>query len=147
MKTKDCKLLRDGTVDIADLREKQNLVVDMRGNAGENRPKKIVEFVDFKGVRNHFGTALEQWQNGLAEAVHEIGSHGDGGVWARGEILVQGSLRRKGWLQQRRGCGLATWQWRGYSSGVATDWLLLGSGVATAAASIRLGYLVAWIQK
>ncbi len=50
-------------------------------------------------------------------------------------------------LQEWRVYGLASWQWRGYRSGVATAWLL-GSGVATVVAWIRLGYLVvAWLQQ
>ena len=40
----------------------------MRDNAGENKSKEIMEFFDSVGVRNHFSTSYEQWQNGLAEA-------------------------------------------------------------------------------
>ncbi len=40
----------------------------MRDNVGENKSKKIMEFFDSVGVRNHFSTSHEQWQNGLAEA-------------------------------------------------------------------------------
>ena len=40
----------------------------MRDNAGENMSKDIMEYFDSVGIRNHFSTAHEQWQNGLAEA-------------------------------------------------------------------------------
>ena len=54
--------------DIADLRQKHTLVVVMRDNAGENKSKEILEYFDPVGVRNHFSTSHEQWQNGIAEA-------------------------------------------------------------------------------
>ncbi len=44
------------------------LVVAMRDNAGENRSKDFMESFGSVGVRNHFSTAHEQWQNGFAEA-------------------------------------------------------------------------------
>ena len=44
-----------------------NLVV-MGDNAGENRLSEIFEFLNSKGLTNHFSTAHEQWQHGLAEA-------------------------------------------------------------------------------
>ena len=87
--------------DIAELRQKLTLVVVMRDNAGENKSKDIMEFFDSVGVRNHFSTLYEQWQNGLAEAaINSIMRLADGGLWARGEILVQGSLRREGCPQR-----------------------------------------------
>jgi hypothetical protein len=52
----------------ADLRQKHTLVVAMRDNAGENKSKETMEFFDSAGVRNHFSTSHEQWQNGLAKA-------------------------------------------------------------------------------
>jgi hypothetical protein len=54
--------------DIADLRAKHKLVVFVRDNAGENKSKDIKEFFESVGVRNHFSTAHEQWQNGPTEA-------------------------------------------------------------------------------
>ena len=39
----------------------------MRDNAGENKSKEIMKCFDSVGVRNHFSTSHEQWQNGLAE--------------------------------------------------------------------------------
>ena len=44
-------------------------VVVVRNNAGENKSKEIMEIFDSVGLRNHFSTAHEQWQNVLAEAV------------------------------------------------------------------------------
>ncbi len=54
--------------DIADLRTKHKLVVRVRDNAGENKSQEVKEFFESKGIRNHFSTAREQWQNGPAEA-------------------------------------------------------------------------------
>ena len=53
--------------DIADLPQKHTLVVVMRANAGENKSNENIENFDSVGVRNHFSTSHEQWQNGLAE--------------------------------------------------------------------------------
>ncbi len=45
----------------------------MRDNSGENKSKEIMDFFHSVGVRNHFSTSQEQWQNGLAEAAfHSI---------------------------------------------------------------------------
>jgi len=70
MKTRDemLQVVKRWYGDIADLRQKHTLVVAMRDNAGENKSKEIMEFFDSVGVRNHFSTSHEQWQNGLAEA-------------------------------------------------------------------------------
>jgi hypothetical protein len=54
--------------DIADIREKHDLVVVMRDNARENKSQEKMEFIQSTGARNHFSTSYEQWQNGLAEA-------------------------------------------------------------------------------
>jgi hypothetical protein len=54
--------------DIADLRAKHKLVVLMRDNAGEYKSEEIMKFLDSKGVRSHFSTPKELWQNGSAEA-------------------------------------------------------------------------------
>ncbi len=57
----------DGCSDVADMRQKHNLVVVMRDNAGENKSHEIMEFIQPTGARNNF-SACEQWQNGFAEA-------------------------------------------------------------------------------
>ena len=45
----------------------------MRDNAGENKSKEIMEYFNSVGVRYHFSTSYEQWQNGLAEvAINSI---------------------------------------------------------------------------
>ena len=54
--------------DIADLRQKNTLVVVMRNNSGENKSKEIMDYFDYVRVRKQFSTAHEQWQNGLPEA-------------------------------------------------------------------------------
>ena len=66
MKTKDemLQVVKRWYGDIADLRQKHTLFVVMRDNAGENKSKEIMEFFDSVGVRNHFSTSYEQWQNG-----------------------------------------------------------------------------------
>jgi hypothetical protein len=70
IKTKDKIILvvKRWYSDIADLRAKHKLVVFVRDNAGENKSKDNKEFFESVGVRNHFSTAHEQWQNGPAEA-------------------------------------------------------------------------------
>ncbi len=70
MKTKDEMILvvKRWYSYIADLRARHKLVVFVRDNAGENKSKDIKEFFESVGVRNHFSTAHEQWQNGPAEA-------------------------------------------------------------------------------
>ena len=70
MKTKDdmLKVIKKWYSDIADIRQKHDLVVVMRDNAGENKSQEIMEFIQSTGARNHFSTSYEQWQNGLAEA-------------------------------------------------------------------------------
>ncbi len=40
----------------------------MRDNAPENKSQAVVDFFESLGVRNHYSTSTEQWQNGLAEA-------------------------------------------------------------------------------
>ena len=45
----------------------------MRDNAGENKSKEIMKYFDSVGVRNHYSTRYEQWQNELAEeAINSI---------------------------------------------------------------------------
>ena len=48
--------------DIADLRKRYTLVVFLQDNLGENRSRDIIEFLNSKGVRNHFCTAHKQGQ-------------------------------------------------------------------------------------
>jgi hypothetical protein len=70
IKTKDetIKVVKQWYSDIADLLARHKLVVDMRDNAGENKSQKIQEFFESLGVRNHFSTPKEQWQNGAAKS-------------------------------------------------------------------------------
>ena len=69
LKTKDdaIKALRKGHSDIADLRTKHKLVVLMRDNASEYKSEDMMQFLESKGIRSHFSTLKEQWQNGAAE--------------------------------------------------------------------------------
>ncbi len=54
------------------------------------------EFLELNGVRNHFSSSYEQWQNGLAEAAIDSIMRLAGTVMAEsglgGEILVQAAL-------------------------------------------------------
>ena len=71
MKTKDdaLKALRTWYADIADLRTKHKLVVVlMRDNASEYKSEEMMQFLESRGVRSHFSTPKEQWQNGAAES-------------------------------------------------------------------------------
>jgi hypothetical protein len=70
MKTKDemIDVSERWYAEIADLREKYQLMVVMRDNAGENTSLKIKAFFTGKGVKNYFSTPHEQWQDGLSEA-------------------------------------------------------------------------------
>jgi hypothetical protein len=54
--------------EIADLRGKYQLRVDMRDFAGENMSQEIQENFTEKGVKSFFATPHEPWQDGLAEA-------------------------------------------------------------------------------
>ena len=53
---------------IADLLAKHKLVVLMLDNAGEYISEEIMQFLDSNGIRSHFSTPKEQWQNGKAES-------------------------------------------------------------------------------
>jgi hypothetical protein len=70
MKTKDemIKVVKQWYSDIANLLAKHKLVVFVRDNAGEHKSRDIKEFFESVGVRNHFSSAHEQWQNGPAAA-------------------------------------------------------------------------------
>ena len=70
MKTKDdaIKALRTWYADTADLRTKHKVVVLMRDNASEYKSEEMMQFLESKGIRSHFSTPKEQWQNGAAES-------------------------------------------------------------------------------
>jgi hypothetical protein len=72
MKTKDqmINVMKKWFRDIADLRVlvMHRLAVIMRDNAGENKSQEIKEFFESKGIRSHFSTSREQWQEGPAES-------------------------------------------------------------------------------
>ena len=70
MKTKDdaIKALRTWYADTADLRTKHKVVVLMRDNASEYKSEEMMSFLESKGIRSHFSTPKEQWQNGAAES-------------------------------------------------------------------------------
>ncbi len=54
--------------DIADLRQKYQVVCVMKDNAGKTRQKEIAEFSNSHVIRSHFSESYEQWQNGSAES-------------------------------------------------------------------------------
>jgi hypothetical protein len=54
--------------EIADLREKYQLLVVIRDFAGETMTHEIQEFFTDKGVKSYFSTPYEPWQDGLGEA-------------------------------------------------------------------------------
>ncbi len=62
------KVFKKWYSDVTDIHQKHDLVVVMRGNAGENKSHEIIEFIRSTGARNHFSSSYEQWQNGLAES-------------------------------------------------------------------------------
>ena len=53
---------------MADLRTKYKLVVLMRDNASEYKSEEIMHFLESKGIRSHFSTPKQQWQNGAVES-------------------------------------------------------------------------------
>jgi hypothetical protein len=67
MKTKDqmINVVKRWYSDIADLRATHIVV---RDNAVENKSQEVKEFFESKGIRNHFSTPRQQWQNGPAES-------------------------------------------------------------------------------
>ncbi len=49
------------------------LLVVIRDNAGENKSQESIDFFESMGIKNHYSTAHEQWQNGLPEtAINSI---------------------------------------------------------------------------
>ncbi len=70
MKSKDdaIKALRTWYRDIADLRTKHTLVVLMPDNASEYKSEEMMQFLESRGIRCHFGTPKEHWPNGEAES-------------------------------------------------------------------------------
>ncbi len=64
------KALQTWYSDIADLRlrTKHKLVLMMRDNASEYKSVKMMQFLESRGIRCHFSTPKEQWQNGAAES-------------------------------------------------------------------------------
>ena len=70
MKTKDDALhvVKRWFGDIADLLAKHKLAVLMRDNACEYKSEEIMQFLESKGIRSHFSTPKEKWQNGAAES-------------------------------------------------------------------------------
>jgi hypothetical protein len=50
--------------DIANMQAMYRLVVVVYDNVGENKSQEIKDFFESKGIRNHFGSPREQWQNG-----------------------------------------------------------------------------------
>ena len=41
----------------------------MRDNASEYKSEDMVQFLESRGIRSHFSTPKEQWQNGAAESI------------------------------------------------------------------------------
>jgi hypothetical protein len=70
LKTKDelVDAVKQWYAEIADLREKYQLLVVMRDFAGENMSQEIQDFFTDKGVKSYFSTPYESWQDGLGEA-------------------------------------------------------------------------------
>jgi hypothetical protein len=70
LKTKDelIDTVKQWYAEIADLWGKYQLLVVMRGFAGENMSHEIHEFFTDKGVKSYFSTPYEPWQDGLGEA-------------------------------------------------------------------------------
>ncbi len=72
LKSKDelIGVVKQWYAEIADLREKYQLLIVMRDFAGENMSHEIQEFFTDKGVRvkSYFSTPYEPWQDGLGEA-------------------------------------------------------------------------------
>ena len=61
MKSKDemLKVTKKWYADIADLRQKYQLVVFMPDNAGENKSQGIIDFIKSIGATNRFSTPYE----------------------------------------------------------------------------------------
>ena len=74
MKTEDdaIKVLRRCYSGIADLRTKHKLVVLMRDNASEYKSEEMMQFLESNGIRSHFSTPKEQWQNVAAESTINV---------------------------------------------------------------------------
>ena len=113
MKTRDkmLQVVKRWYGDIADSCQKDTLVVVMRDNAGENKSKEIMEFFHSVGVRNHFSTSHEQWQNGLAEAAINLIMR-----LAR-TVMAESGLRGRCWFKAacagNDACNVTYKQWLG----------------------------------
>jgi hypothetical protein len=57
------KVIKKWYSDFANIRQKHDLIVVMRDNAGENKSHEIMEFIQSTGSWNHFSMAYEQSQN------------------------------------------------------------------------------------
>jgi hypothetical protein len=62
MKTKDAmlKVIKKWYSYIADIRQKHNLLVVMRNNAGETKSHEMMDFIQSTDAQNHFSSAYEQ---------------------------------------------------------------------------------------
>ncbi len=77
LKTKDdiLKAVKKWYSDIAELRETHTLLVVMKDNAGENKSKEIVNFLESHGIKNHYSTpchtlqAMAKWPS---QIVHQF---------------------------------------------------------------------------
>ena len=74
-KTKDelIDAVKQWYAEIADPREKHQLLVVTRDFAGEKMSREIQEFFIEKDVKSYFATPYEQWQDGLAEEGIKLG--------------------------------------------------------------------------
>jgi hypothetical protein len=71
LKTKDdlLKAVKKWYSEIAELRELHNACVVIRGNAGENKSREVIEFFESKRIKSYFSTPYEQWPNGQGESL------------------------------------------------------------------------------
>jgi transposase InsO family protein len=98
LKSKDdvIKALRKWYSDITDLRTKQNLVVLMRDNASGYKSEEMMQFLESRGIRSHFSTPKEQWQNGAAEStINSI-------MMSAQTVMAESGLGERLWLRQAR---------------------------------------------
>jgi transposase InsO family protein len=70
MKTKGdaIKALRTLYSDHADPQAKHKFLLLVRDNTSEYKSEEMMQFLESKGIRSHFSTPKEQWQNGAAES-------------------------------------------------------------------------------
>ena len=68
----------------------------MRDNASEYKPEEMMQFLESKGIRSHFSTPKEQWQNGAVEStINSI-------MMSARTVMAESGLGGRFWFKARQ---------------------------------------------